>query len=32
MTQRLSSARRNLRVALPLAALVLLWELAARSG
>lgn len=32
MTQRLSSARRNLRVALPLAALVLLWELVARSG
>ena len=32
MTQRHSSARRNLRVALPLAALVLLWELVARSG
>ena len=32
MTQCFSSARRNLRVALPLAALVLLWELVARSG
>ena len=32
MTRRFSSARRNLRVALPLAALVLLWELVARSG
>ena len=32
MTRRFSSMRLNLRVALPLAALVLLWELAARSG
>ena len=32
MTRRFSSMRRNLRVALPLAALVLLWELVARSG
>ena len=32
MTRRFSCMRRNLRVALPLAALVLLWELAARSG
>lgn len=32
MTRRFSCMRRNLRVALPLAALVLLWELVARSG